>query len=97
MVTGIPAIKNENVFDHINDLADIAKIDNFTQEQIDRSKQTKKKKSQTDTPTNKTSLFRQRRKFKNTTSHQFLELHIRKDNYQLNASEEDELRIPSSS
>ena len=34
-LTGIPTMKNENVFDQINHLDDIAKIDNFTQEQIE--------------------------------------------------------------
>ena len=28
-LTGISAMENESVFDHINHLADIAKIDNF--------------------------------------------------------------------
>ena len=40
---GIPTIQNENVFDHINHLVDIAKIDNFMQEQIDTVHRTSKK------------------------------------------------------
>ena len=42
-LTAIPTMKNENVFDHINHLADIAKIGNFTQEQIDIVYSTSKK------------------------------------------------------
>ena len=39
----IPTMQNENVFDHINHLVDIAKIDNFMQEQIDTVHRTSKK------------------------------------------------------
>ena len=46
-LTGIPAMQNENVFDYINHLADIAKIDNFIQEQIDTAHRTSNK---ADTP-----------------------------------------------
>ena len=42
-LTGIPTMENENVLDHINHLADIAKIDNFLQEQIDTVHCTSKK------------------------------------------------------
>ena len=34
-LTGIPKMKNQKLLDHINHLANIAKIDDFTQEQID--------------------------------------------------------------
>ena len=42
-LTGIPTIQNENVLDHINYLADIAKIDIFMQEQTDTAHRTSKK------------------------------------------------------
>ena len=34
-LTEIPSMKKENVFHHMNHLADIAKTDNFMQKQID--------------------------------------------------------------
>ena len=42
-LTGIPTMQNENVLNHINHLADIAKIDNFLQEQIDNAHRSSKK------------------------------------------------------
>ena len=42
-LTGIPTMQNENVLDHINHLPDIAKIDNFMQEQTDTADRTSKK------------------------------------------------------
>ena len=74
----IPTMQNENVFDHINHLVDIAKIDNFMQEQIDTVHRTSKK---ADAPIiilfikkkkRRTNFFRQHRKLKNLTAHQFL-------------------------
>ena len=41
--TRIPTMKNENVFGQIDHLAEIAKTDNFTQEQIDIAHCTLKK------------------------------------------------------
>ena len=40
---GIPTMQNENGFDHINHLVDIAKIDNFMQGQTDIVHHTSKK------------------------------------------------------
>ena len=74
-VTGIPTLKNENVADHINRLSDIAKIDNFMQEQIDIAHRTSKK---ADAPIiflfNKKKYrknIRQHRKLKNITATSF--------------------------
>ena len=71
-VTGIPTLKNENVFDR---LSDIAKIDNFMQEQIDIAHRTSKK---ADAPIiflfNKKKYrknIRQHRKLKNITATSF--------------------------
>ena len=42
-LTGIATMKTENVFGHLNHLADIAKIYKFTQEQIDIAHRTSNK------------------------------------------------------
>ena len=43
-LTGVSAMKNGNVYGHINHLADIAKTDNFMQKHIDITHRTSEKK-----------------------------------------------------